>query len=416
MNPTNTSTRRFALFTAISEIHDSGVYQNLMASYLPPLRNIGAEPWEPGMGKITAPLVVFVATGGTEQLILQNAHFDAHEPALLIAHPGSNSLPAALEVLARLQQMGTSGQIHYLCSPEDTDGLLRLANAIQDCSVRRTLSGSRIGLVGQPSDWLVASSPAPETVRFVWGPTVIPISLEPLLSESDSEIATRGETMAREFRNGAETLLEPSDSDLLAAGKVYATLRKMVDTEHLDAVTVRCFDLVIQKQMTGCLALARLNDEGIIAGCEGDLTATVAMLWIRHMTGEIAWMANPARVDLERGILSLAHCTVPRTMTDSYRLRSHFESGLGAAIQGTIPTGPVTLVRIGGVRMEELRAIEGNLLLNTNYSDLCRTQVEVEVGRGELEKILSHPLGNHIVLVKGNHSAALKRWHTAMIS
>jgi L-fucose isomerase-like protein len=134
------------------------------------------------------------------------------------------------------------------------------------------------------------------------------------------------------------------------------------------------------------------------------------------MIGNIPWMANPSRIDLDRGILSLAHCTVPRRVSGSYRLRSHFESGLGVGIQGTMPTGPVTLVRIGGARMQRLRAIEGDLICNTEHPDLCRTQVEIEVGRDLLQDLLAQPLGNHLVVVSGHHAATLRRWHEAMIA
>lgn len=54
----------------------------------------------------------------------------------------------------------------------------------------------------------------------------------------------------------------------------------------------------------GCYALARLLDEGVVAGCEGDVCTTLGMLWGRLMTGCVPWMGNVAQVpwDLE-GIL-----------------------------------------------------------------------------------------------------------------
>jgi L-fucose isomerase-like protein len=414
--PTQAARARFAFFAAVSPIHDASALRALVESYASPLRALGGDAWEPAAGPTTAPLVVFVATGGTERLILESAGFDAREPALLIAHPGHNSLPAAMEVLARVQQQGIRGQIHYLQGPADTEGVQRLAGALADRRVRRALIESRIGLVGEPSDWLVASSPASETVRTVWGPTVVPVPLETILAEPDAEVVARGEALARDFQAGAEGLVEPAESDLAPAGRVHEMLRRVVEAGRFDALAVRCFDLVLRQRTTGCLALAHLNDQGIIAGCEGDLVATVAMLWLHRMTGAVPWMANPSRVDLERGLLSLAHCTVPRTVSGAYRLRSHFESGLGVGIQGTMPTGPVTLVRIGGARMERLRAIDGVLLRNTDHVDLCRTQVEIEVGRGPLQELLAQPLGNHLVVAAGHHAGVLRRWHEAMIA
>ena len=181
-SPTHAATR-FTLFTAISKIHDPATLGALVESYAGPMRALGAEPWDPALGPPTSPPVVFVATGGTEQLILQNARFDASEPAVLVAHPGHNSLPASLEVLARLQQLGIRGRIHYLRGPDDAEAWADLATTLHARAVRRALLASRIGLVGEPSDWLVASSPASATVRSVWGPTVVPLALDSLLRE-----------------------------------------------------------------------------------------------------------------------------------------------------------------------------------------------------------------------------------------
>jgi hypothetical protein len=41
--------------------------------------------------------------------------------------------------------------------------------------------------------------------------------------------------------------------------------------------------------------VARLNDEGTIAGSEGDLVSTVTMMWVRELLGEVAWMASCRR-------------------------------------------------------------------------------------------------------------------------
>ena len=109
-------------------------------------------------------------------------------------------------------------------------------------------------------------------------------------------------------------------------------LGELAREHRLDALTVRCFDLVLDHKTTGCFALAQLLDDGVIAGCEGDVVSTVGMLWARELLGSTPWMANPAQLDPERNTLWLAHCTVPRSLVASYGLRSHFESGLGVGI------------------------------------------------------------------------------------
>ncbi len=416
MNPQPAASTPFALFTAISPIHDPAVLRHLLDGYGEALKPLGATPWSGTGARPAGPLVVLVVTGGTERIVLDHVDVAAREPVLLVAHPGHNSLPASLEVLARLQQLGVRGRVHYLAAPDDAAALAELAASVHGLAVHRALHASRIGLVGAPSDWLVASSPDASVVRDTWGPTVVPIDLASLLAEPAPEIVRIGAAVGREFGERAERTVEPAESDLTASGGVVEQLRRVVRDERLDAVTVRCFDLVVQQHRTGCLALSQLADEGVMAGCEGDLVSTVAMLWLHRMLGATPWMANPSRVDRARGTLLLAHCTVPRGIVDRYRLRSHFESGLGVGVQGEFATGPVTLVRLGGMRMERLRAIEGTLVRNTDHADLCRTQVEVEIGGVAIEALLSDPLGNHVILVPGHHAEALRRWHSMLVA
>lgn len=365
------------------------------------------------------PLCCFVLTGGTEHRVLdlwkqRRAHFpDA--PVYLLAHPGFNALPAALESLARLHQLGVPGRVIYLAGPDDRAGLLRLQTALGDLHTRDALRQARIGLVGAPSDWLVASSPPADVLRAVWGPQVIPLPIAELLAAVDAipaaDVAPVAETLARE----AEAVCEPAPAALHDAARVYVALRQLVDARALDALTVRCFDLVTERGTTGCFALAQLNDEGVIAGCEGDLVTTTAMLWAYRLLGQLPWMANPARLNLDANTLWLAHCTVPRALTQRYRLRSHFESGLGVGLQGTLPSGPVTLLRIGGADLRRIWLAEGHILRDGDADDLCRTQVEVRLTQGHVLELLKAPLGNHLTLIPGHHVARLRSWWEMMI-
>lgn len=46
----------------------------------------------------------------------------------------------------------------------------------------------------------------------------------------------------------------------------------------------------------GCYSLSRLLDEGVVAGCEGDVCSALGMLWGKTMTRQVPWMANVAQV------------------------------------------------------------------------------------------------------------------------
>jgi L-fucose isomerase-like protein len=171
----------------------------------------------------------------------------------------------------------------------------------------------------------------------------------------------------------------------------------------------------MQRNTSGCFALSALTDSGIIAGCEGDLVSAVGMLWAKLLTGEVPWMANPSDIDTAANTLWLAHCTVPRATVETYSLRSHFESGVGVGIQGTLARGPVTLLRVGGISMERLWLAEGEITDTGAKENLCRTQARIALTDGNVGDLLSAPLGNHLVMIRGHHAGVLAGWHRMML-
>jgi L-fucose isomerase-like protein len=399
-----------------SSLLGDAAFTAIIGDYVRALEGLGGVRWTAdAIPDDQAQLFVLVATGGTEERILEvwaeRRRASAGEPLFLIAHPGNNSLPAALEVLARLQQEGAHGRIFYLNGPDDASGLGEIADAVHDIDVRRALQRARIGLVGTPSDWLVASSPDASTVQAAWGPTIVPVEMEEVVKTLEAVSDADLEPHVDAFVAGATEVGEPTSADLGDVARVYLALKQVVADHRLDALTVRCFDFVQHQRTTGCFGLAQLTDEGIIAGCEGDLVSTVGLLWAHKLLGVTPWMANPAQLDPVRNALWLAHCTVPRTLVESYRLRSHFESGLGVGIQGTLAAGPITLLRIGGKKMDRLWLAEGEILRSGAAENLCRTQVEIQLTHGgTATDLLRAPLGNHLVLVFGHHLDRLRSW------
>jgi L-fucose isomerase-like protein len=193
--------------------------------------------------------------------------------------------------------------------------------------------------------------------------------------------------------------------DIADAVKIYMGIKKTISDYGLSALTLRCFDLLEPLNNTGCLALARLNDEGIPAGCEGDIPALFTMVINRLITGEPSFMANPSRIEDNR--ITLAHCTTPMSIVESFGFKTHFESGKGVAVAGQFKEGPVTLSKIGGPALDRFYVDEGVLTGNTEFEALCRTQIVVEMTHG-VDYFMNAPLGNHHIISSGNHAERFK--------
>ncbi len=376
--------------------------QEIILSYLPQLKKLGCTQITNDQITSSDKIFYFVITGGTEQLILnlqeKRRQKFGDEEVILLAHASHNSLPASLEVLARFQQNGTKGKIINL-SDIDISFQDSTQTNIQTITNKKILKGCRIGLVGKSSDWLVASSPSAEVVKKNWGADVITIKMKEL-KQLYSEVTNADcLNIFNDITSNSQEIVEPSKKDIMNNIKVYRAMKKIVGKYKLNAITIRCFDLVLDLKTTGCFALSKLNDEGVIAGCEGDLVSTMGMLLIYFRTGNIPWMANPAHINLKDNTLWLAHCTVPRCLVLSYKLRSHFESSLGVGIQGVFPKRKVTLLRIGGKNLDKLWQAEGSIVQTGNEENLCRTQVKIKLSQNaDVLDLLTNPLGNHLVM------------------
>ena len=109
---------------------------------------------------------------------------------------------------------------------------------------------------------------------------------------------------------------------------------------------------------------------------------------------------------------------MPRRLLSDYALRSHFESGLGVALEGSLPPGPVTLLRLGGADLRSLFVAEGELLACGHAPTRCRTQVQVRLdgGGAVLRELLTRPLGNHHVLIRGRWAEAIGEYHATFVA
>ena len=163
--------------------------------------------------------------------------------------------------------------------------------------------------------------------------------------------------------------------------------------------SVTFFDLLDSCGTTACLALSRLSDKGIVCGCEGDIPALWTMMTVYAHCGKVPFMANPSSSDPDRLSVDFAHCTVPVSMTDSFTLPTHFESGTGVGVAGILPTGRYTAVKIGGRKLDRIFWTKGTVTANTCVAARCRTQVSFRFDcREDFDRFFANRLGNHIVL------------------
>lgn len=391
-----------AIFTITSGLHDEKTVSSLSDSFLGdifPDREYDFYPEDfSAFGEYPLNLI-YVRTGGAEGIfkeLFPDIRRKCHGPVYLLTSGKSNSLAASMEILSYLRQQGIPGEI--LHGPAGfIAGRIALLEKVE--SARKTLSGCRIGMVGAPSDWLIASHASPQAVKEKLGADIVEVPMDALLAAIAG--APEGE-----IPDGLPMKTDVSRS-YPGAVQIYEALRTVRRQYDLQALTLRCFDLLTAVGNTGCFALARFNAEGVPSSCEGDVPALLSMMIAHALTGCTGFQANPSRIDIQGGELIFAHCTIPLNIPRSVQYDTHFESGIGVGIHGEFPEGPVTVFKVSG-SLDRCFVAEGELLRNQYEDNLCRTQVVVRLTPEEAGYFLTDPIGNHHILIPGHHRAVLE--------
>jgi L-fucose isomerase-like protein len=347
-----------------------------------------------------AGILALVVTGGTERLIQSMANFG--RPLMILAHESMNSLPAALEALPSLDQShGTA-----VAFGQNSVELAKVKRFVAAAKALNRMGGHRIGLVGGPSSWLTYSLPDEKSLEGRFGMKILTIPMEEFDREYERAREPLVAKLAKEARSRAPSTAEIDYEDFNKSARICVALKELMERHELTSLSVRCFDFINKYRSTGCYAVSFLNDRGVVAGCEGDIPATVAMITLSEVTGRPTFLANPTYIKGHK--LVLAHCTIAPKLTTGYRYRTHFESGLGVAISGALKEGErVTIARYNR-EYSVLRAGEGRIVKGDAWSEeLCRTQVEIEMD-GDAETIKQDPMGNHLVMTYGNHINSLQ--------
>lgn len=337
-----------------------------------------------------APDILVFLSGGSEEKAMNVAKPGGFY--LLTAFEENNSYAAASEVKAKLDQRGISSMLTDLHEPHDQKIINRYFKAIR---ALRKLEGKKLGLIGEVSPWLIASTIPEELLKSRFGIQMKQISWNTVPAYEEQPI---DEAFSGKFDRKKVPVVED-------AGRVHQALKEVVNREQLDAFTIGCFSLVKEKGVTACLSLAEFNDSGIPAGCEGDITSITGMMLIRSLLGKIPWMANLIKVSLD--CVRFAHCTAPTNLLENYEVDTHYETGMGTAVSGKFVAEQITIFRMDNQLTKAF--ISEARVISTHKSDYaCRTQIEVSIPEKDAEILKHHPLGNHHLIIPGHHRSLLK--------
>ncbi len=223
--------------------------------------------------------------------------------------------------------------------------------------------------------------------------------------------------VAAAYAGGCRERREPNEADVLEAARAHIALRKLIEQHRADAMMMQCLDGIAKRIIPPpCMSFMDLRDEGVVAGCQNDLDATLTMMIGQQLFERPGFQHNPA-CDTAKNLFYGSHCTSPRRLEgpagpgSDYILRNHAEAGVGTVPQVLWPEGKE--ITIGQYVVGEKPAMyiyTGRTVTNydTPPAGGCRTALcaalnEVPACELKAEHML-HPtmwLGDHGARLKG---------------
>ena len=323
--------------------------------------------------------LVLIQSGGSEGLFLENFS-KLRPPFYLLTYGHNNSLAASLEILSYLKDNNLDGEVLHGSNEYIIERIKNINNVT---------SKYRYGVIGKPSDWLIASNVNYSDAKRLHNIELLDISIDEVVDNYYKSI------------NDYNLDFNYDSKEVNNALKLHKALNRIKEEYKLDGLTIRCFDLLFKLKTTSCLSLALLNKDKVVSTCEGDIPTMISMHILNKLTNQVGFQANPSRIDVVNSKMVLAHCTLPLDMVEDFKLDTHFESQIGVAVKGELKEEVITIFKLSK-NLKDYYVTKGRIIRNLNESNLCRTQIEVSIDHN-IEYFLNRPYGNHHVVVYGDH-------------
>ena len=215
--------------------------------------------------------------------------------------------------------------------------------------------------------------------------------------------------------------------------KIYLAYKSLVDEFKYDALAVSCWPKFQDDyRYSVCSVLGMLNDDKIVAACEGDLMSAISMIALQEMSGQSTTLMDFAAFDEQDESVLMWHCGPSSTAfckKNGYMLGENYSGmahepgkvcGIGVARDMVFDEGKVSVFRFSG-DMDSYLNFGGRFMGNAKESNCgCRGWMNELKLNGKsvsaldfTNTILSGGFEHHYPIAWGDYSdeiAEMNKW------
>jgi len=303
-----------------------------------------------------------------------------------------------------INQLHRKPGVYLISAMDDLDAVEQGMKMIR--TVRRMKESRIVNITG--------SEVKESTVPYL-GTRVRNVPLEQFYQQyANTEATDAVKGLARAYWENAKESVEPTEAHVLEAARACFALKAILKAEHGDALMMNCLPGLRKphKHVPPCMGFMTLRDEGVPAGCQSDLSATLTMMLVEELFARPGFQQN-ASMQTEDNHYFGAHCTSASKMNgregpaEPYILRTHAEAGWGCVPQVLFTPGQeVTMAQYLPKETPQMLIYSGKVVrCYPKAPGGCRTNVEMTIN--EVDDVCDVK-GMHQVIFYGNRARQLR--------
>ncbi len=332
-----------------------------------------------------------------------------------IPEPASFSSVGANVVHGSLGEMGIKHRLFY-GQPDDGQTLEGIVNFARAAAVKKRLRSCRLGMIGGRTISAYPTMADAIQIKQMFGIEVEHIDQLVLLEKAKAVTTERCDKKIAELSQRVGSIEVPEDM-LRRAVSVYFALKEMIAEYELDMVTVKCIGEFMDRYSSCCIALAMLNDEGILCTCQCNLNATISAYILSRLSEMPVFFGDINVVVKETKTARLINCgSIPIKLAqakEDVKIVPQYEymgAGRGACTFFCCKSGAVTFGTLGRVKKKYVM----NIATGSAFLERKETLKDVRTWAQGFVHLDCDPMVfyenlrcNHSVMCYGNEEAAL---------
>jgi len=298
------------------------------------------------------------------------------EPAMEGGRISSNSFCAVNMNAHALWKLGAR-YLHVHTAPESADAKLR--GALGPVSTIKRLRRTKLGLVGTRAPGFYTSDANELLLRRRLGVEIDYITLLELTSLADKAPTDKIDAALELLKANSGGVCGPTLGELRKGAALYLAFLEVKQRFNVDVFSVKCWPEFAQFYGIGvCAIMSMLNNQAIMAGCEGDIYGTVTMIMENEITGGLPFFCDLISIDGESNTGVTWHCgAAPKGLanpaaTPNLRQHSIIDGGDKKGLTNEFPLKPG---RVTLARLSETRNNDGYRMLITTGTGLETPQL-----------------------------------------